>query len=587
MITISGNQFQMDGQPFRILSGAMHYFRIHPDYWEDRLLKLRAMGLNTVETYVAWNLHEPRPGEFHFENGLDLERYLTLAGSLGLKAIVRPGPYICSEWDFGGLPSWLLAGPGMRLRCAYSPYLVAVDRFFRALLPRLAPLQITHGGPVIAMQVENEYGSYGNDKNYLRHLENSLRNHGIDVLLFTSDGPNDLMLQFGTLPGVFKSVNFGSGAVDAFAKLREYQPEGPLLCAEFWNGWFDHWGEAHHTRDPQDAAAALDEILALGASVNLYMFHGGTNFGLMSGANEVPYPNYQATVTSYDDDAPLNEAGDPTPKYFAFREVLGRYTTLPDLPAPEPSPKLSLGPVRLGESAGFFESLNELSSPISSATPEPMERLGFNVGFILYRTQVDAPGIKASLGKASLTIRELHDRAQVFLKGNLVGVLEREFHQDSLDVEIPSNGAQIDILVENMGRVNYGSGLADRKGITDAVLLGQQTLYDWKIYPIRLEESHLASLAFSPLRSLNGPAFFRGTFRVEDPRDTFLALPGWTKGLAWINGFCLGRYWNRGPQKRLYLPAPLLRQGENELIVFELHGTEKAQVELVDQPDVG
>jgi len=585
MLTISGNQFQLDGQPFRILSGAMHYFRVHPDYWEDRLLKLRAMGLNTVETYVAWNLHEPRPGEFHFDGGLDLERYLTLAGSLGLKAIVRPGPYICSEWDFGGLPSWLLAGPGMRLRCAYSPYLVAVDRFFGALLPRLAPLQITHGGPLIAMQVENEYGSYGNDKTYLRHLEELLRSLGIDVLLFTSDGPNDQMLQFGTLPHIFRTVNFGSKAVDAFAKLREYQPVGPLMCAEFWNGWFDHWGEPHHTRDPQEAASALEEILALGASVNLYMFHGGTNFGLLSGANEAPYPNYQATVTSYDDDAPLDEAGDPTPKYFAFRDVLSRYTSLPDLPAPTPLPKLALGPVELNQSVDFFETLDVLSRPIFSATPEPMERLGHNVGFILYRTQVDAPGTKASLGKVPLTIRDIHDRALVFLKGHPIAVLEREFHQNSVEVEIPSTGAQLDILVENMGRVNYGAGLTDRKGITEAVLLGQQLLFDWKIYPIRLDK--LSALPFAPLKNTNGPAFFRGAFTVAELHDTFLALPGWTKGLAWINGFCLGRYWNRGPQKTLFIPAPLLHSGANELIVFELHGAEKPVVELVDKPDLG
>jgi beta-galactosidase len=468
----------------------------------------------------------------------------------------------------------------MRLRCAYSPYLVAVDRFFGALLPRLAPLQITHGGPLIAVQVENEYGSYGNDKAYLRHLEESLRSHGMDVLLFTSDGPNDQMLQFGSLPHLFKTVNFGSRAVESFSKLREYQPEGPLFCAEFWNGWFDHWGEAHHTRDPQNAATALDEILALGASVNLYMFHGGTNFGLMSGANEAPYPDYQATITSYDDDAPLNEAGDPTPKYFAFRDVLGRYTSLPDLPPPQPTPKLALGPVDLGESAGLFECLEMLSHAVSSATPESMERLGYNVALILYRTQVDAPGLKAPL-----IIKDIHDRAQVFLGGNLIGILEREFHQNTVDVEIPSNGAQLDILVENMGRVNYGSSLADRKGITDVVLLGQQLLFDWKIYPIKLE--HLSALPFTPTHHTNGPAFFRGLFRVSETRDTFLSLPGWDKGIAWINGFCLGRYWKRGPQKTLYVPAPCLRPGENELIVFELHSAEKAVVELVDHPDLG
>lgn len=579
MLTISGNHFHLDGQPFRILSGAMHYFRVHPDYWEDRLLKLRLMGLNTVETYVAWNLHETRPGEFHFEGGLDLVRYLTLANEIGLKAIVRPGPYICSEWDLGGLPAWLLAGSSMRLRCANAPYLAAVDRFFEALLPRLVPLQSSHGGPLIALQVENEYGSYGNDKTYLRLLENSLRSYEIDVLLFTSDGPTDQMLQFGTLPHILKTVNFGSRAVEAFAKLRAYQPEGPLFCAEFWNGWFDHWGEAHHTRDPQEAAAALDEILSQDASVNLYMFHGGTNFGLTSGANEAPYPDYQATVTSYDDDAPLNEAGDPTTKYYAFREVLSHYAPLPDLTILANTPKLALGAVELNEFAGLFESIEMLSSPIPSTTPETMERLGLNVGFILYRTLLAGPL------NGLLTIRDVHDRAQVFLNYSPVGVLEREFHQNSLEIDIPAAGVQLDILVENMGRVNYGPNLTDRKGITDAVLLGQQILYSWQIFPFRLD--NLSSLTFVPAQMVDRPAIYRGYFTVTEPQDTFLSLPGWKKGLAWINGFCLGRYWNRGPQKTLYVPAPLLRSGVNELIVFELHKVEKTVVELVDKPDLG
>ena len=307
---------------------------------------------------------------------------------------------------------------------------------------------------------------------------------------------------------------------------------------------------------------------------------GGTNFGLMSGANEAPYPNYQATVTSYDDDAPLNEAGDPTPKYFAFRDVLSRYTSLPDLSLPATSPRLTLERVALTESTSLFENLEALSRPINSATPEPMERLGYNVGFILYRTRIDSPGVKATL-----SIQDIHDRAQIFLRGDPVAVLERELHQNTVDIEIPSTGAQLDILVENMGRVNYGAGLADRKGITDAVLLGQQILYSWKIFPIKLDD--LSKLEFSPVKELTGPAFFRGTFQVDEPCDTFLALPGWTKGVAWINGFCLGRYWKRGPQKTLYLPGPLLRSGENELILLELHAAEQAIVSLVEQPDLG
>ena len=284
-VTIEGDQFIQDGRPIQIISGAIHYFRVVPEYWHDRLLKLRACGFNTLETYVAWNLHEPRRDQFNFSGICDIERYIRTAAEIGLNVIVRPGPYICSEWDLGGLPAWLLADADMRLRCNYRPYLDAVDSFFDALLPRLTPLQASKGGPIIAMQVENEYGSYGNDKDYLRYLQAGLISRGFEGLLFTSDGASDAMLQGGTLPDVLKVANFGSDPKGQFAKLREHQPEGPLMCGEFWAGWFDHWGEEHHRRDPQEVAGVLDEMLAMGASVNDYMFHGGTNFGFMNGAN--------------------------------------------------------------------------------------------------------------------------------------------------------------------------------------------------------------------------------------------------------------------------------------------------------------
>ena len=576
---VESNGFLLDGKPFRLLAGAMHYFRVHPAYWEDRLRKLRTMGLNTVETYVAWNLHEPAPGEFRFDGKLDLVEYIRCAADLGLHAVVRPGPYICAEWDLGGLPAWLLRDPGMRLRCCHEPYLEAADRYFDALLPQLAPLQITRGGPILAMQVENEYGSYGNDKAYLQHLADGLRARGIDVPLFTSDGPSDEMLQYGTLSDVLKTVNFGSRAPTALAKLREYQPEGPLMCTEFWNGWFDHWGEEHHARDPEDAVAALDEILAAGASVGCYMFHGGTNLGFMNGANCTD-GQYQPTITSYDYDAPLDEAGDPTVKYAAFREVIARYEPLPDLPIPEPSPKMALGAVELTDSVGLFEALDLLSSPLQRAAPEPMEMAGQNYGFILYRTQVTGPR-----AEARLAIRDVHDRAQVFADGRLLGVLEREFPEKTLSLEIAPEGVTLDVLVENMGRVNYGPNLLDRKGITEGVLLGQQYLFGWTIFPLPLDD--LSGLPFSPPHSADVPTFFRGMFQVSDAGDTFLALPGWTKGVCWINGYNLGRYWARGPQRTLYIPAPLLREGKNELIVFELHGTDRYTVEFRDRADLG
>lgn len=574
--TCNEHHFLLDGKPFRLLSGAMHYFRVPAVSWDERLAKLRAMGLNTVETYVAWNLHEPRPGEFHFEGSLDLAEYLRCAARHDLQAIVRPGPYICAEWDLGGLPAWLLKDPQMRLRCSYPPYLQAVTRFFDALLLQLTPLQITRGGPILAMQVENEYGSYGNDKEYLRFLESALRARSVDVLLFTSDGPAAETLQNGTLPHLLKTANFGSRASEALTKLRIYQPDGPLMCTEFWNGWFDHWGEAHHTRGTEDAAATLDEILATGAAVNFYMVHGGTNFGFMNGANEFN-GLYQPTTTSYDYDAPLNEAGDPTPKYFRYREILGKYVALPDLPLPQPAPKQAPGSVQLRESVGLFEALPTLAEPRSTVTPEPMEFFDQSYGFILYRTTLSGPR-----AEAALTVRGLHDRALVFGNGELLGTLERGPSEASLPLTTPAEGLTLDILVENMGRINFGPDLLDRKGITDGVLLGQQYLYHWSVYPLPLER--LDALSFQPKERQSGPAFYRGHFEVTDQRDTFLALPGWNKGVCWLNGFNLGRYWQRGPQQTLYVPGSLLTPGTNELVIFELYKVGERTVEFRAQP---
>lgn len=572
--TVQNDNFVRDGSPFRIVAGAVHYFRTLPEQWRDRLGKARLCGLNAVETYTAWNLHEPRPGQFDFGGRLDVTAFLRLAEEAGLLAIVRPGPYICSEWDLGALPPWLLADPAMKLRCMYQPYLDAVQRYFDELLPRLAPLQYSRGGPIIAMQVENEYGSYGNDSQYLRWLEQAMRARGIDCLLFTSDGPTDGMLQGGTLPEVLKVANFGSQATQAFAKLRQYQPTGPLMCGEFWNGWFDHWGESHSVRPPEDAAAALDEVLATGASVNIYMFHGGTNFGFMNGANHTG--RYQPDVTSYDYDAPLTEAGDVTPKWHAFRKVIGKYVPVPLGEAPAPSPKLAPFSIEMGECAPLFANLEALSRPVRQVTPEPMEMLGQGHGFILYRTWVSGPR-----PIAPLVVREVRDRAQVFVDGRASGVVERDGDCGPLMLEVPAGGARLDLLVENMGRINYGPALADRKGITEGVLLGDQYLYHWDTYSLPLDD--LSGLLYEPVGQVTGPAFYRGHFRLDERRDGFLFMQGWTKGVAFVNGFNLGRYWSRGPQRTLYVPWPVLRVGDNELVVFELHGAEAARAEIVSE----
>ncbi|MEI7436939.1 MAG: glycoside hydrolase family 35 protein [bacterium] len=579
-VVIKGQGFEQNGQPIRILAGAMHYFRVVPEYWRDRMIKLKAMGLNTLETYVCWNLHEPKPGKFEFDGQLDLVRYIEMAAELGLMVIVRPGPYICSEWDFGGLPAWLLKDPAMRVRCAYPPYLKAVDRFFDALLTRLAPLQASRGGPIVAMQVENEYGSYGSDKTYLRHLADGMRSRGIDCLLFTADGPSDFMLTGGTLPGLFKVVNFGSHSEEAFRKLREHQPDGPVMCGEFWNGWFDHWGNIHHKRDLQEVTQVLDTMLAAGASVSFYMFHGGTNFGFMAGANH-DGTTYKSDVTSYDYGAPLGEAGDPTPKFFAFRDVIRKYAPVPDGPLPAQASRRAFGQVELTETARLLDNLERLSRQVRSAVPLTMEALGQDYGFIHYRTMVQGPR-----EKMALELQGMHDRALVFVNGAYRGVIDRNDKESTVQLEFGPGQYQLEILVENMARINYGPLLHDRKGISDGVRLGNQFLFDWTIFPLTLK--NLRKLKFTAASGNTGPLFYRGVFKVNEPADTFLALPGWTKGVVWLNGFNLGRYWEeKGPQHTLYVPAPKLRKGRNELIVLELHSTTARTVEFRDAPDLG
>ncbi|MCK8487953.1 beta-galactosidase [Paenibacillus sp. MBLB2552] len=578
-LSIVGDQFIWEGRPYRLLSGAVHYFRIVPEYWRDRLLKLKACGLNTVETYIPWNLHEPEEGRFYFEGNADIEAFVRLAGELGLHVILRPSPYICAEWEFGGLPAWLLADDNMRLRCDYEPYLSKVDAYFDELLPRLRPLLSTSGGPVLALQIENEYGSYGSDKAYLNHLKNAMIARGMDVLLFTSDGPEDHMLQGGMIDRVFATVNFGSRAKEAFAKLREYQPTGPLICMEFWNGWFDRWMKPHQTRPAAEVAETLDEMLALGASVNFYMFHGGTNFGFMNGANL--FDEYEPLVNSYDYDTLLGESGKPTEKFYAVRKTIEKYVELPPLELPPSIEARAYGNVQMSESAPLFAQLDALSTPVRRACPEPMEKLGQAYGFILYSTRISGPR-----SEMELVLQEVRDRALIFVDGVFFGTVER-WDPQGIPLSVPAEGLQLDILVENMGRVNYGPQLRDPKGITSGVRLGYQFLHDWIIRTLPL--SDLRDLIFSTENFVDQlqPAFYRGNFQVDDPADTFLRLDGWSKGQVFINGFNLGRYWEKGPTQTMYVPAPLLHQGNNELIVFELHGTRKAVVTFVDKPDLG
>jgi beta-galactosidase len=577
---VEADHFLRDGKQHRIFSGALHYFRVLPEYWEDRLRKYIACGLNTVETYVPWNLHEPKEGEFDFTGILDLRRFVKLAGSLGLDVIVRPGPYICAEWEAGGFPGWLLKDRGMRVRCAYPPYLAAVERYTRRVVEEIRDLQCTRGGPVIAMQVENEYGSFGDDKEYLSALEGYMRDAGADVLLFTSDGPEDHYLYGGTLPHLLKTVNFGTRPAAAFETLRKHQPVGPLMCMELWLGWFDHWDKPHHVRDAQDAADTLDQILSLGGSANIYMMHGGTNFGYLNGANDYRFKKgdeektYAATTTSYDYDAPLDERGVPTEKFFALQKVLQKHgAKIGELPAQAPT--TSYGTVELKQCCDLFDLLPTLPAPIRSPYPLTMEEVGQNYGYILYRSTVTSP--KEVCG---LQIEQLRDRAQIFQDGKQTYIVDRDTKGDIL-FSVSGESTQLDILVENLGRANYGGTLTDRKGITQSVRFAGQIHTGWEIYP--LDFTKLPAIQWGNSTGEGHPTFYRGTFTVEEALDTYLEVKG-AHGAVWVNGFCLGRYWEIGPQKHLYVPAPLLRKGENELVIFEVDGKQPIEAVFADAP---
>lgn len=577
-LEIADDGFRLDDRPFRFLSGALHYFRIHPEQWADRLRKARLLGLNTVETYVPWNLHAPRRGEFRLDGILDLPRFLDTAAAEGLHVLLRPGPYICAEWEGGGLPSWLLTDDDIVLRSRDPRFLRAFDEYLGALLPPLRPHLGSNGGPVLAVQVENEYGAYGDDTGYLAELAGLLRRHGVDVPLLTSDQPADLAR--GSLDGVLATANFGSRTAEGLAALRAHRPAGPLMCMEFWIGWFDRWGGVHARRDPADAAAELDLLLSAGASVNIYMFHGGTNFGFTNGANDKG--TYRPTVTSYDYDALLDEAGDPTPKYAAFREVLARHAPVPAGPPPAPAPKAAYGMVELARTAALFDRLDVLGAPKSADRPLSLEELGRPFGFVLHETDLPAPG------PVVLHAEQVRDRAQVFVDGQPVGVLERENHEHALAFTVPRPGARLAVLVENQGRVNYGQGLHDRKGLLGRTTLNGAAPALWHSRALPLDDlTGLDPRPADPARPPVGPAFHRGTVTVDAPADTYLHLDGWTKGLAWINGFPLGRYWSRGPQTSLYVPGPVLRPGANEITVLELHATATRRVHLRDTPGLG
>ena len=596
MLEIKNKKFYMDSKPFDIYSGAMHYFRTVPEYWEDRLTKLKAAGFNTVETYVCWNLHEKKPGEFDFSGILDIEKYLEIAQKVGLYAIVRPGPYICAEWDFGGLPAWLLKDKNMQIRCMYPDYLKCVERFYKELLPRLVPHLESHGGNIIAMQVENEYGSYGNDKDYLRYVEKLTRDCGIDCLLFTSDENTNNMISGGSLPDIYKVLNFGSRSRTAFNVLKDFENDGPNMCGEFWCGWFDHWRDKHHTRNSLEIVNEIKGFIDNGASFNIYMFHGGTNFGFTAGANHNQGHGYEPTVTSYDYCAMLTEWGDYTPAYHAVRKILCEKQGIEPPELPE-SPKLqSIGKVELTETASLFENLDNIGEKHHVPVPEGMEYFGQNFGLIYYETT-----LKGKYNASPMYVKNVHDFAEVYFDGEKKTSIDRTLYSvegkttlkdvifkkkkgESSPFLMPalSGERKIGVLVDTMGRVNYGNML-DRKGISD-IYLGIQRLMNYDVWTLPLD--NLDKLKYSSSVKKDEPVFLKGSFKTDSKADCFIHLDGFNRGCVYINGFNLGRFWKVGPQKSLYIPGTLLKD-ENEIIVFNIGGYSKPTVSITDKHNLG
>lgn len=588
-----------NGEPHRIIAGAVHYFRIHPEQWQDRIDRLVAMGVNTLDTYIAWNFHQPRAdGAPDFTGWRDIARFITLAGDSGLDVIVRPGPYICAEWDNGGFPSWAISNHEMVLRSSDPLFTNVVEKWFDQLLPVIEPLQACHGGPVIAVQVENEYGSYGDDKEYLRWNRQALLERGITELLFTADGGTDYFLDGGALPDTWATATLGSRGDEADAVWERRRPGEPFFNVEFWNGWFDHWSEDHHTRDAGDASNEAKKILDLGGSICLYMAHGGTNFGLSSGANHDG--SIQPTVTSYDSDAPIAEDGRLTEKFHAMREVFHAASGRPLKPIPahveHPAPVLPACSVALNPGTALLDFVRAVEA-VRSVKPMSFEQLGLDRGLVHYSAKVVLPA-----GEGTIKLRELHDRAYVWVDNVYAGVLTDANCNEGLKVNGTGELAALEILVENQGRINYGPCFGQGKGILDGVLINQRYVFHWDQRAIDLEkplaellqvgvaqdgaEISASATPGAVAADATGAGFFHGELHIAEAADTHLALPGFGKGLVWVNDFLLGRFWEIGPQVTLYVPGPLLKAGRNKITVLELeHGGTHA--ELREEPNLG
>ena len=573
------DEFLLDGKAFQIRSGSIHYFRMPREYWYDRLLKLKECGFNCVETYLAWNLHEPQENVFRFDGDLDFIRFIQTAKDLGLYAIVRPGPFICAEWEAGGLPAWLLRYEDVRIRCNNAVFMKNSKKYLDTVLPMIRPYCIEEGGNVIMVQIENEYGSYGNDKSYLNGLYDIFRNNLPDCVFFTSDGTDIFRLNAGRIENCLSMSNFGSGVIPLMTGLKSNFPDQPAMCAEFWCGWFDHWHENHHRRSAESLEAEIDAIMKNKYNFNLYMFFGGTNFGFMNGANYND-GQYMPTVTSYDYDAPLNESGDRTEKYYAIRNVIKRYISVPDLTAND-SEKRDYGKVHFTAGLTLTEALKYIGKEYTSPVTDNMEKFGVAYGYILYRTRLVATNVEKLL-----YLDDLHDRAVVMLDGKIIAVRERGVDESAVQLPETDKESELSVLVENMGRINFGYVMFDKKGVR-AIRHGRQNLFGYNIVPLPMDNLDKIVFSESVEVPFGVPAFYRGELTADKVCDTFLRLDGFSRGFVTVNGFNIGRYdTNAGSQKTLYVPGTLLHTGVNEIIVFDSQATNALDAKSVSVAEI-
>lgn len=578
---VGENTFLLNGEPFVVKAAEIHYPRIPKDYWEHRIEACKALGMNTICLYVFWNYHEQEEGVFDFTGQKDIAEFCRLAQKHGFYVIVRPGPYVCAEWEMGGLPWWLLKKKDIKLREQDPYYMERTRLFMNEVGKQLADLQITRGGNIIMVQVENEYGSFGIDKPYVAAIRDIVKGAGFtDVPLFQCDWNSNF--ENNALDDLLWTVNFGTGAnIDQqFERLVELRPNSPLMCSEFWSGWFDHWGAKHETRSATDLVNGLKEMLDRNISFSLYMTHGGTSFGHWGGAN---FPNFSPTCTSYDYDAPIGESGNITPKYYEVRNLLENYlpagTTLSEIP--DSIPTISIPKFELTEVALLFDNLPEakLSEDI-----QPMEFFDQGWGSILYRTQLE-PSTK----EQTLILTEAHDWTQVYIDGKKVATLSRMKGEGTVTLPARSKSVQLDILVEAMGRMNFGKGIYDWKGITEKVELQTgsdiKNLKNWQVYNIPVDYEFATQKTYvktdNPLKQ---PAYYKGTFNVEKLGDTFINMSNWSKGMVWVNGYAIGRYWEIGPQQSLYMPGCWLKEGENEIIILDMASPIKPETEGLRKP---